>query len=59
MVMALSKEERIELVLLSGQEGWSQTLCVCCHVSRRYRHPGQWRSQPKIFGGPKCLISGE
>jgi len=27
MMMALSKEERIELVLLNGREGWSQTSC--------------------------------
>jgi len=27
VMVALSEEERIELGLLSGREGWSQTLC--------------------------------
>jgi len=39
MMMALSKEERTELVLLSGREGWSQTLCIFYHVPKIYRHP--------------------
>jgi len=34
MMMTRSKEERIELVLFSGREGWSQTLCVFYHVPR-------------------------
>jgi len=41
MMMALSKElmNQVNLVLLSGREGLSQTLCVFYHVPRLYRHP--------------------
>jgi len=39
MMMTLSEEELIELVLLSGREGWSQTYCAFYHVSRLYRQP--------------------
>jgi len=37
MMMALSKEEQIKLLLLGGQEGYSQTLCAFYHVPRLYR----------------------
>jgi len=47
MMTALSKEQ-IELVLLSGREGWSQTLCVFYHVLRLYRYSVLYIT-PKVY----------
>jgi len=41
MTMVLPKEERIELVLLSGREGWSQTLFFNMYPDFIVYYPGE------------------
>ena len=48
-MMALSKEERIELVLLSGQEGWSyRKIAEEFYLQHPYRQPIYFTAVAKL-----------
>ena len=47
--MALSKKERVELVLLSGREGWFSFLTVA-KVIKKFKETSSIINKPRILG---------